>query len=267
MRDLIKMPTDNTPQDTPKKTVLSKKEQPKKSNTLQKMTKKYGLTASIILFVVLLAACLFLLRDAINVGAEALANSYSAAYESEKEAAYQELYQSAYERAEAKYHLSSKVLISIDSFEETEKLEVLEANHVEFITKNRDESTDNITAWIEVTGKGKFVVDLKAAEFIVDNEHRYVLVRIPYPELTDITITNAVEKLFKDDIWNGSYSDGVHLAIDQLNDADVRIKKALMSNQYIYKNAQNVAVSMITNLVKELNPDIPDLIVEVEFMD
>lgn len=40
-----------------------------------------------------------------------------------------------------------------------------------------------------------------------------------------------------------------------------------MSNPYIYKNAQNVAVSMITNLVKELNPDIPDLTVEVEFVD
>ena len=121
MRDLIKVPTDNIPQEPPKKTVPSKKKPPKKGNNLQKITKKYGLTASIILFVVLLAACLFLLRDAINVGAEALANSYSAAYESEKEAAYQELYQSAYERAEAKYHLSSKVLISIDSFEEAEK--------------------------------------------------------------------------------------------------------------------------------------------------
>lgn len=258
MSDLIKVHTPNVPQSPLEEAILPKKEPPKKGNNLHKTTKKYGLTAFIVLFVVLLAACLFLLRDAINVGAEALANSYSAAYESEKDAAYHELYQGAYDRAEAKYHLSSNALISIDSFDKTEKLEVLEANHVEFITKNRDESTDNITAWIEVTGKGKFIVDLRAAEFIVDNEHRYVLVRIPYPELTDITITNAVEKLFKDDFWNGSYSYGVHLAIDQLNDADLRIKKALMSNPYIYKNAQNVAVSMITNLVKKLNPDIPD---------
>ena len=262
MSDLIKVPTENVPQNqsSPKPSV-------RKGAKAQKNIKKHGLTVSIILLVVLLAACLFLLKDSINVGANALKDSYSLAYATEKNAAYQELYQGAFDRAESKYHVSNKVLISVASFEESEKLEVLEANHVEFITENRDDNTSNVTAWIEVTGKGTFVVDLQAAEFIVDNEHRYVLVRIPYPELTNVTITQAIQKLFKDDFWNGSYSDGVHLAIDQLNDADMRIKKALMSNQYIYKNAQSVAVSMIKNLVLELNPDIPDLTVEVEFMD
>ena len=74
-------------------------------------------------------------------------------------------------------------------------------------------------------------------------------------------------ELFKDDFFNGSISEGVHMTVDMLNEAVYKIKKSLMSNQYIYENAQSVAVSMITNLVKELNPDIPNLIVEVEFMD
>lgn len=237
-----------------------------KKNT-EKFLDKYGLTVSIILLIVLLASCLFLLKDGIRVGANALKDSYNNAYTSERNTSYQKLYQTAFKRAEDKYHVSNKALISVDGFEESEKLEVLEASHVEFITEDRDDNTSKITAWVEVTGKGTFIVDLKAAEFIVDNEHSYVLVRIPYPELTNVTITQAVQKLFKDDFWNGSYSDGVHLAIDQLNDADVRIKKALMANQYIYQNAKSVAVSMIKNLVLELNPGVDDLAVEVEFMD
>lgn len=266
MNDMIKVPTENLPEKQAPKRTPAKKSTGKPTVDMKKYIKKYGLVSSVVALIILIATCLFLLKDTIAIGSEALANSYSIAYENEKSAAYQELYQGAYDRAEERYHVSSKVLISIDSFEESEKLEVLEANHVEFITEDRDDNTDNITAWIEVSGKGTFVVDLKAAEFIVDNEHKFVLVRIPYPELTNVTITNAVQKLFKDDIWNGSYSDGVHLAVDQLNDADARIKKALMSNQYIYKNAQTVATSMIINLVKELNPDIPDLTVEVEFV-
>ena len=262
MSNLIRVPEENKPH--PKS---PKNEIKKKASSAKKTLQKNGLVLSLILLAVLVGTCAYLLKDSINVGAKALAESYNIAFSTEKDAAYQKLYQGAKDRAESKYHVSNKVLISVASFEESEKLEVLEANHVEFITENRDENTSNVTAWIEVTGKGTFVVDLKAAEFIVDNEHKYVLVRIPYPELTNVTITKAVQKLFKDDFWNGSYSDGVHLAVDQLNDADVRIKKALMANQYIYQNAQTVAVSMIENLVREFNPDIPDLTVEVEFMD
>ena len=111
------------------------------------------------------------------------------------------------------------------------------------------------------------MVDLKAAEFITDNANHYVLVRIPYPELTNVTITDTTKRWFRDDLANGSYSEGVDLALKQRNEASLQIQKALMSNQYIYENAQDVAVSLLINLVKQFNPDIPDLVVEVEFMD
>lgn len=262
MNDLIKSNSENLPRKNTKK--LFPKE---KAERMAKNLKKHGLTGSIVLFVVLLAVCLFLLKDSVSVGSEALANSYSVAYASEKDAAYQEFYQSAYDWAEAKYHVSNNMAIAIDGFEETEKLEVLKANHVEFITEDRDDNSGNVTAWLEVTGEGTFVVDLKAAEFIVDNEHRYVLVRVPYPELTNVSITNTKKCWFKDDLANGSYSQGVELALKQRNEASLQIQKSLMSNQYIYSNAQTVASSIIINLVKQLNPDIPDMTVEVEFMD
>ena len=261
MNDLMKSSTDSLPQKRAKKKVPAKK-----TEKLTKLVKKYGLVGSVIVFVVLWAACLFLLKDSINIGAEALANSYGIAYETEKDAAYQALYQSAFDRAEKNYHVSNNVVISIGSFEETEKLEVLKANHVEFITEDRDDNSGNVTAWLEVTGEGTFVVDLKAAEFVVDNEHRYVLVRVPYPELTNVTITDTQKRWYEDDLLNGSYSQGVDLALKQRNEASLQIQKSLMSNQYIYGNAQTVATSIIINLVKQLNPDIPDLTVEVEFV-
>lgn len=256
MSDITKVHNENLPQ-----------KQPNKIHDMQKVIKKYGLTISIIAFIVLLTVCILLFKSAIGIGAEAVKDGYSAAYEANKNDAYDKFYWSAYNRAEAKYHVSNEVLISIENFEETEKLEVLEVNHVELITENGNYDNDKVVSWIKVPGKGTYVVDLNSAEFIVDNEHRYVCVRVPYPELTNITTGKPTRLLFKDDFWNGNYSDGVHLAVDQINDAEVRIKKALMANQYIYKNAQDVAISMISNLVKELNPDVPDIIVEVEFMD
>ena len=256
MSDITKVHNENLPQ-----------KQANKIPDMQKVIKKYGLTISIMALIVLFTACVLIFKSAIGIGAEAVKDGYAVAYEENKNDAYQKFYRSAYDRAEAKYHVSNEVLISIENFEETEKLEVLEVNHVELITENGNYDNDKVVSWIKVPGKGTFVVDLNAAEFIVDNEHRYVCVRVPYPELTNITTGKPTRLLFKDDFWNGNYSDGVHLAVDQINDAEVRIKKALMANQYIYKNAQDVAISMISNLVKELNPDVPDISVEVEFMD
>ena len=67
MSDLIKVPSENTPQKRNPKGSIAKK-----GNQMQKAIKKHGLTGSIVLLVVLLAACLFLLKDSINIGANAL---------------------------------------------------------------------------------------------------------------------------------------------------------------------------------------------------
>ena len=219
------------------------------------------------LVVVMIAAIVLIWNDSVKVGASALADMYNTAYSEEKDASYAKLYQSAFDRAEKKYHVSNTVIISVGNLEESERLEVLKATDVEFITEDSDKNSGGVTAWLEVTGQGTFVVDLKAAEFIINNEQRNVLVRLPNPELTNITITKSERKLFKDDLFNGSYSEGVSLAIKQRNEAALQIQKALMSNQFVYENAQKVAKSMITNLIKQFNPDIPDLTVDVEYMD
>lgn len=258
-----KVPAKRTPQKDSKKRASKTIFEPEfkdKSNNKR-------IIIAIALIVCLTADCIYFWNDSVSIGANALSKMYNLAYQSEKDNAYQRLYQKAFDRAEKQYHVSNTVIISIGNLEKTEKLEVLKANDVEFITEDSDKNSGNVTAWLEVTGQGTFVVDLKAAEFIINNENKNVMVRVPYPELTNITITNAERKLFKDDIFNGSYSEGVELAIKQRNEASLQIQKSLMANQYIYSNAQDVAKSMITNLVKQFNPDIPELTVDVEFIE
>lgn len=218
----------------------------------------------IILSVVASAA---LLQSGIQAGATQLINSFTAALESEKDSAFQMIYNKAFARAEQRNHVSNRVQISIGSLEERQRLEVLRANDVEIITEDRDDNSGNVTVWLEVEGEGIFVVDLQAAEFVVDNERKSVLVRIPKPELTNVRIIRTTRRLFADDYANGSYGEGVDLAVKQRNEASLQIEKALLSNQYIYGNAKDVSKSMLRNLVLQLNPDIENLNVEVEFFE
>ena len=219
------------------------------------------------LVVILLIVSIILIKSGISAGASALASSFDVSYVAEKENSYEKLYQAAFDRAEENYHVSNSVLISIGNLSESQKLEVLKANDVEFITEDRDSNSGKVTVWLEVEGEGTFVLDLQAAEFIIDNEHQYVLARIPNPELTNITIKKTTRKLFSDDYANGSFSEGVNLALKQRNEANLQIQKALLSNAYIYSNAKDVSVSVIKNLVKQFNPNIPNLTVDVEFMN
>ena len=157
--------------------------------------------------------------------------------------------------------------ITIGDLKEIAKLEVLKVSDVEYIIEEGATNSNGITSWLEVPGQGTYVVDLQAAEFIVDDERAYVKVRAPYPELTNISIDYAnVQKLFfKNDILNDSYKVGEELAQRQLNSADMLIKKEFASNQRFYLSAQEAAVSTIQCLVKQLNPQNTDMTVEVEF--
>jgi len=105
------------------------------------------------------------------------------------------------------------------------------------------------------------------AEFIVDNARAHVSVRLPYPELTNVAIdySNVKKILFKDDVFNGSYKQGEELAMKQLGQGDLLIKKEFASNEHFYLNAQETAISTIQCLIRELNPKVENLTIDVEF--
>ena len=252
-----------------------KRKRRKRSKFLSSVKKQYKnnklnvITAALTVAFLIITAGLYLAST--KVSAAAAADSYAMAYETEKNAVYQELYQQAYDRAEEKYHLSNHVYISIGNLEETETLEVLKVRDSEIITSEASDNSGKINAWLKAEGEGTYTVNLKTAEFVIDQERCHVLVRIHSPELSNINVDAAsLEPLwFRQESFlnNGEFSDGVQLANRQVKEARVRIEKSLMSNQDLYEVAKNVAESSIQNLVKQFNPDIPDLVVEVEFMD
>lgn len=245
-----------------------------KTDSLQKpkvnkpiIKKGTGAVICIVLMIAMTAAAIMLFQNVIFKGAEAVTDGYNAAFISEKEAAYQALYQRYYDKAETEHHVANRAAINIGNIRETEKLEVLKVSDVEFIVEDSGDNAGNIISWLEVPGEGTYVVNLSAAEFIIDNERAHIRVRVPYPELTNVAIdySNVKKILFVDDIFNGSYAQGQELARKQVGEGDLLIKKEFASNEHFYLNAQKAAISTIQCLIRELNPDIDDLTIDVEF--
>lgn len=173
-------------------------------------------------------------------------------------------------RYEKKYHVSNKITVSLNNIDEDQKLEVLRVSDIEFIIVEGENNSNNITSWLEVPGEGVYTVDLKGAEYIVDEENSYILVRVPNPELRYVTIDykNVKKLLFKNDkLFNDSFSVGESLAKDMLDQGDLLIRKEFSSNQNYYKNAQESAISSIQYIIKNLNKDVDNLQVDVEFYD
>lgn len=73
--------------------------------------------------------------------------------------------------------------------------------------------------------------------------------------------------LFEEGIFNGSISDGVDLAMNDLKKAQNQLHTKLALSQTYYDSAEKSAETIITQLVKNLNPEVMELKVEVEFVE
>ena len=225
-------------------------------------------TIAIVLCIVMIFIIVLLLFNTVSVGSKAVAASYTDAYNEQRNVIYQEKYNTYKSSVEEKFHVSNKVSIHVENLREKGTLEVLKVSDVEFVIEDKNSNDGKVISWLMVPGEAGFEVDLKAGEYVVDNERAHVLVRLPYPELTDIKIDFAnVQKILfkKDGISNGSYSDGEKLANQQLKQAELLISKEFTSNQNFYLNAQEAAISTMKALVKQLNPEVENLVVDVEF--
>lgn len=219
---------------------------------------------SIVIAVLLALLCFRYYTKAIALGTQAASSAFQEAKDAQADAAYQYYYDSGYDAAEARYHTSNQVSITVGSVQEQAKLEVLYASAVAYVTTTQDK----VTSWLEATGSGVFTVNLAAGEYLIDNERSFVCVRVPKPELTSITIDDIQRLLYEDDrfIRNGSIVQGEDFAREQIASAEAQIKDDLSSNQRFYLSAENSAKAMIASLIRELNPDIEELNVEIEFI-
>lgn len=246
--------------------------------------KRRAFFISIAVCILIIVGAIYWLFDSIHVGALAAQEHYKNVKESVSSEVYDAFYESSYKFHEQQHHVSNEISITIGSLQEQAKLEVLKISEVDYKTPEEDERNmietikksisgllfGNVISWLEVPGYGVFTVDLRSSEFIVDNERQYVLVRIPSPELSEFTIDYAnVELLNFEDtgIFKNSARVGENIAREQLQSAELSMRQKANSNQDFYQSARESAITIITTLVKQLNPSLPNLSVQVEFFD
>lgn len=239
-----------------------------KSNTINHRTAVYCIVCFAISIVTLLL-CILVWNAALRDGAQSIQSSYERAYSIEKISTYEKYYQKYFALAEEDYHVSNQVSINISGIRETALLEVLKVTDTEYVVENSGENKNNITSWLEVPGEGIYVVNLEAAEIVIDDENKYILIRLPAPELVNISIDygNVKKLLFENDLFNDSNKVGEDLARKQLQDAELMIKKTFSSNQYFYESAKRAAISTVECLIKKFNPGIDNLVIEIDFFD
>lgn len=234
-----------------------------------KVKKKKGRKLFVSLFLPAIFAVIgivFLLIS-VRVLTTATSSSFSTELEREKEDTYQDIYQWAFERAERENHVMNVVSISLEGVQETSKLEVLRVSDMEYVIEKAESNAQKIESWIRIDGIGIFTVDLSLGEFITDSEQKYVLARVPAPILTDVK--NDVPQLIfsRNDFWNDSYEAGESLTREQIAKGEAALRNKMTTNQFFRESADQAAKQFISSFIKKLNPDIPDLTVDVEFLD
>lgn len=213
-----------------------------------------------ILCIGVMVLAVILIRDKMRSSA---VEAYAQALEEQSKETYEMFYNNAFDMAEKKYHVSNDVKISIEDIRKVAELEVLQVSAIEYVFHE-----DNNRIWTAVRGHGVYTVDLTLGEFVIDNERQYVLVRVPRPKLNTAGLDYEYENyIFKDGIFNGSTSEGVNLAMEDLNKAQNQLQLKLTSTQDYYDEAEFSARRLIEEMVKNFNAEVPELVVEVEFVD
>ena len=125
-------------------------------------------------------------------------------------------------------------------------------------------------AWIRFNGIGTFTVDLQNTEFILDEQRQTVLIRVPSPVMDQVLIQQDNDDvLYTSDagLFNNSSDTGNQLILSMTQKAQQNMTAKARSNPEYYAQAKASAEKAITQLIKNLNPNLSDLTVEVEFAD
>ncbi len=235
----------------------------KKERTSMLLRKrKITIIMSLLLIMVLLITGV-VVGIALRTAASAVKSAFSDSLKLKKGETYQAFYQTSFDIAEEKYHVENKVTISVEDIKEIAGLEVLQVSDIEYVYNE-----GNTKIWTAVKGHGVYTVDLSLGEFLVDEARQYVRVRVPSPQLGRSGLDYEYENyLFEDGIFNGSTKKGVDLAQNDLKAAQNQLQVKLTSTQIYYESAQKCAEEIIRSLVRNCNPGVTNLVVDVEFID
>ena len=222
-----------------------------------------------VLFCGIIVASIMVARNSIHRGASIAAASFDTSFDSARETKYTQYHDMAFLLSEKEHHVHNDITISISAVKEKSELEVLRISDIADIITSSEDNKAGTTSWLKVYGTGVFKVNLAAAEFVVDNERHYVLVRIPRPKLdpNNIGIDRFEILHFEENKWNvnNSTRSGEELARNQLGEARQTIQEDFESSEQYSKYAEASSKSMLMALIQGINPDVEDIQVDVEF--
>ena len=151
-------------------------------NAPQKSVPKSVYIMLILVIAAVITTFVYLFLKAGDYASSALQNGISAAktsYFESKEQAKIDAHEVYAHKAKEQYKVQVHSIISILSVQETADLNVLECQTSDYFY--RDDKERKIKACLKVTGTGKFTVNLKNAEYCVDQQHSAVFIRLPQP--------------------------------------------------------------------------------------
>ena len=220
--------------------------------------------------------------SAIPAAADAAADAFVSSKDNMAADVYQFYYDTSYESSEKAHHVSNDVSVTIGNLRNVQLLEVLRVRDVTYETVGGDVTwirdlfnktvgrvigKDTI-CWLEVPAAGIFTVNLEVGEFIIDDARQYVLIRVPEPELTEFSLSyDKVKVLYYEEgsLFQQAGTDGYDLADEMLKSAEQDLRQGMEGNQDNYRKAEGSARKLLTYLVEQLNPQMENLTVEVEF--
>ncbi len=207
----------------------------------------------------------YLLRDTVVNGADNLKDSYTLTKDEIIQEKENEYYLTWYDIAEEKYHIKTVANINVIDEQEISRLEVMKVSDVFYLTENNDDNDVNVIYWVKYTTTGTFFIDMMQAEYIVDDRHNTVTVRVPEPKVDNFNISDEI-LLNKVVGLNGNYSEGNDYAEAKRQEAYATIIENIRNNQEFILTAKRQTELIISNWIYELNPERDDLQVILEFV-
>lgn len=214
-------------------------------------------------------------------GLGSLQQSYASAKDETARRVSERYREAIYDAVEDHWHTSNRATISLGNIREESELEVLMVDDVDYVIDPKTDDGIPVISWFQdlvdgegdtgmwlrVPGKGTFTVNLKAGEYIIDEARQTVTIRLSEPVLKNFGVDYAnIALLHYEDGSRTTESGGISQLRDNLRESEGRLRSNTVGNQYYYKRAEESARNMITTMVKQLNPDRPDLKVVVEFV-
>lgn len=220
---------------------------------------------------ILIVVLVIVIFNLLSAMVKRFSDGYSKDFQDAKAQASTEAYNIAYNNAREKFKITNTVEINIGNLRDEQKLEVCE------VSASSLQQSEDKEAIVLFNGSSVFTVDMRSAEYLVDNAHQKVTIRIPKPEVSQNVLFHDYEIVYLkdkgfigrivDNLTDSAVGVGEDKALAMTKSASEDMRTKIVNNQEYYAQAVTSAKNFLSDSVKALNPDIPNLQVEIVIMD